>query len=216
MKFLLNGQEIEEEIGDNTPLGIALSDVQSQNIADNEVIAAIWVDGEQLTAELLSQWKDRPVRDFLETRIDAPKKNKLAADSLRILAEGLADSNSERETIVDSLGKGRSDEALKGLPDYLQIWQALQQSISSLARLLKIDLDCLEIYSTSDPDDPEKSFLLADHIKTLSEKLVDMKQALESEDFVFLSDIINYEFESLTKTWQSLLEELADRFEHED
>lgn len=216
MKFLLNGRELEEEIGDNTPLGTALSDIQSQNIADNEVIAAIWVDGEQLTAELLSQWKDRPVRDFLETRIDAPKKNKLAADSLRILAEGLADSNSERETIVDSLGKGRSDEALKGLPDYLQIWQALQQSISSLARLLKIDLDCLEIYSTSDPDDPEKSFLLADHIKTLSEKLVDMKQALESEDFVFLSDIINYEFESLTKTWQSLLEELADRFEHED
>ena len=81
MKFLLNGQEIEDEIGDNTPLGVALSDVQSQNIADNEVIAAIWVDGEQLTAELLSQWKDRPVRDFLETRIDAPKKNKLAADS---------------------------------------------------------------------------------------------------------------------------------------
>ena len=216
MKFLLNGRELEEKVGDSTPLGIALSDVQSHNIADNEVIAAIWVDGEQLTAELLSQWKDRPVRDFLETRIDAPKKNKLAADSLRILAEGLADSHSEREAIVDSLGKGRSDQALKDLPDYLQIWQALQQSISSLARLLKIDLDCLEVYSTSDPEDPGKSLLFADHIKALSEKLAEMKQALESEDFVFLSDIINYEFKSLTETWQGLLEELADRFEHED
>ena len=216
MKFLLNGREIEEEIGDNTPLGCALSEIQSHNIADNEVIAAIWVDGEQLTAELLSQWKDRPVRDFLETRIDAPKRSELAADSLRILAEGLADSHSERETIVDSLCKGRSDKALKDLSDYLQIWQALQQSISSLARLLKIDLDSLEVYSASDPDDPGKSLLFSDHIKTLSEKLVEMKQALESEDFVFLSDIINYEFDNLTETWQGLLEELADRFEHEN
>ena len=134
----------------------------------------------------------------------------------RTLAEGLGDSHREREAIVDSLCKGRSDQALKDLPDYLQIWQALQQSISSLARLLKIDLDSLEVYSGGDPDDPGKSLLFADHIKTLSDKLIEMKQALESEDFVFLSDIINYEFDSLTETWQGLLEELADRFEHED
>jgi len=216
MKLLLNGNEINDIATGQATLGDILKTIQEDRVSECEVISAIWVDGEQLTADQLSQWKDRPVSDFSETRIDAPHRNSLASESLRILAQNLGESNAERHQIVEHLHQGRSQEAMKMMPGYLQIWEGIQQSLAIACNLISIDMDSLEIYTptTAQPDQSEEQTdRIIDRIENLLNILGQLKESLESSDLVLLGDIIDYEFCDLTKDWQSLLEELANRFD---
>jgi hypothetical protein len=216
MKLLLNNNEIKDIATEKSTLGNILNTVQNDRVAQCEVISGIWVDGQALTAEQLSEWKDRPVSEFSETRIDAPHRNSLAAESLRLLAQNLGESNSERHQVVEHLHQGRSQEAVEILPDYLQIWDSIPQSLVIACNLIAVDIDSLEIYSpatgsseqTSDPTDR-----LVDRIEALVAILAQLKESLESSDLVLLGDIIDYEFADMTHDWQCLLEELANRFD---
>ncbi len=216
MKLLLNGHQLEGLINNGTTLGAALRVVQEEQVGDDSVISAIWVDGEPLTADTLNRWKDRPVGDFQETRVDAPSKTAWAASGLRTLAEGLAASHADREDIVTHIHQGRSTEAMQHLPAYLRVWDGLQQSLSSVGRLLDMDLSGLELFAQQQGLDHWQPTFVVDHIHDLSAKLAEIKQALEASDLILLADVLAYEFADLTENWQGLLDELAERFTTKD
>lgn len=216
MKLLLNGNEINDIATDQDSLGEILKNIQDSQVAHDAVISGIWIDGEPLTADLLSQWKDRPASDFAETRIDAPHRNALAAQGMRTLSCGLAESKDERHQIVEHLHQGRSTEAMKILPGYLELWHNIHQSLASACRLLNVEMDSLEIFSPTTAQtatDPHNCDRLTDRSAHLIQILGQLKQALESADLVLLADIIDYEFADLTSDWQTLLDELANRFD---
>jgi len=216
MKLLLNNHEIHDIKLQKATLGDILNTVQKDRVAECEVISGIWVDDQPLTADLLAQWKDRPASEFTETRIDAPHRNSLVAESLRLLAQNLGESNSERHTIVEHLHQGRSQDALEMLPDYLKIWDSIPQSLAIACNMIAVDMDTLEIFTPPTAQagrSPDETDALVERIKNLVTILGQLKEALESSDLVLLADTIDYEFTDLTKDWQSLLEELANRFD---
>ncbi|MBN2375246.1 MAG: hypothetical protein JXD22_02505 [Sedimentisphaerales bacterium] len=210
MKMLLNNQEINTEFTNESTVGTALCSVQDY-IAEDQVISAIYLDGEPLTAELLKEWKNRPVEDFCEARIEAPKRKSLAAQGLRLLAQGLADSGAEREEIGDLLSQGQPARAMDKLGEYLGLWNNVQQTLASAARLMETDLDNLEIRFGE--NGPAKT--AHEHISDLSTQLQEIKNSLEAQDLVLLGDILEYEFGPLTENWQGMLEQLADSFEED-
>ena len=210
IKMLLNNQEIETEFNDDSTIGTALCSVQDY-IAEDQVISAVYLDGEPLTAELLQEWKNRPVDDFCEARIEAPKRNNLAAQGLRLLAQGLANSGAEREQIGDLLAQGKPAQAMDMLGQYLGLWNNIQQTLASAARLMETDLDNLEI--TFGENGPAKT--VREHIDDLTAQLLEIKNSLEAQDLVLLGDVLEYEFGPLTENWQGMLEQLADTFEED-
>ena len=212
MKLLLNGHELEGVIEDETTLGVALLKVQNEEIGNQEVISSVWIDGEPLTAERLAEWKDRPTRDFCEARINAPTRRQLTAKSLTALSQSLTESKVEREQIVDHICKGRSEEAMKALPDYLEIWNTVQRALAGVCRLLDLDLESLEVYGPQAYTGADRSQMVTIRLGQLTQLLQQMKDALQAADLVVLGDIVNYDLADLTDDWQDLLEELADRF----
>jgi hypothetical protein len=213
MKLILNDREVTDAIPDNASLGAALLAVQELHISQDEVISTILVDDEPLTADLLSEWKNRPVEEFASVQIEAPKRNLLASQGLRLLSEGLSESKEQREEIVDHICQGRHRQAMEMLTGYLNLWDSIQQSLGSAARLIEVELDSLEIYDPSGNDEVQK---VADRIHQLSAQLKQLQEALQAQDLVLLGDILEYEFGPLTNDWQQMLEQLADRFETED
>lgn len=207
MRLLLNGEELEGVMPAQATLAGALQAVQDQEIPADHVIAGIWIDDDPLTAELLSQWKDRPAEEFSEARIEAASRNALAANGLRILGEGLHESKADREKIVDCLCQGRSSEAMGLLNDYLQIWLGVQQTIAGACRLVQIPLEQLEIDRPADCPPADE---LINH---LAEELQQLKSALEAGDFVLVGDILDYEFGGITENFQIILDRLADQIE---
>jgi len=213
MKLLLNDQEVTDTVPGNATLGAALTTVQELHISADEVISTILVNDEPLTADLLAEWKNRPVEEFGRVQIEAPKRNILASQGLRLLSQGLSESNEQRQEIVDHVCQGRHTQAIEMLTGYLNLWDSIQQSLGSAARLIEVDLDSLEIYEPTGNDEVQK---VADRIHQLSEQLKQLQDALEAQDLVLLGDILEYEFGPLTNNWQHMLEQLADRFETED
>ncbi len=210
MKLLLNDKEVTETVPENASLGAALMVVQEQHIGQDEVISTILIDDEPLTADLLAEWKNRPVEEFDSVHIEAPKRNLLASQGLRLLSEGLSESNEQREEIVDHICQGRHTQAMNMLTGYLNLWDSIQQSLGSAARLIEVDLDSLEVYESAGND---VAMRVADRIHQLTEQLKQLQDALEAQDLVLLGDILEYEFGPLTDDWQHMLEQLADRFE---
>jgi len=213
MRILLNGQELHGIADTTATLGVALSAVQEQFIDDDQVIANINVDGEPLTAERLAAWKGRPVGDFSEAHIEALKRKQLAAHGLRLMAQGLADSITDRNQITDHLRQGRSDQAMPLLNGYLQVWYTAQQTIAGVARLLEINLDTVEVYSPCSSAETNAPQPLSQRIATLTEQLSQLKAALQAGDFVLLGDILDYEFDDLSEAWVEMFEQLATRAE---
>lgn len=211
MRLLLNGEELETELAGEPTLGATLSVVQEHHIEGDHVISAVVLDGEPLTAEQLSAWKDRPVSEFGEARIEAPHRRELASYGLRLLARGLAESNAEREGIVDGFCQGRHGGAVELLVGYLQVWDTTQQTLASVTRMVEID-EAWELKGET-VGSPEQT---AERIKDLSEQLRQLKGALEAQDWVLLSDLLEYEFGPLTVDWQKMLEHLADDLDGQD
>jgi hypothetical protein len=210
MKLWINGRELEVLLPADATLGAALLTVQDQKINEDEVISQIVIDGEPLTGELLNQWKNRPIGDFGETRIEAPRRRDYTLASLKTLSEALAESVSQRQEISDLISRGQSGPALQKLGGYLRFWEATQQSLGCAARLLKADLQRFEYFEAGQAKTAEET------IGNLTQQLREMKTALAAGDLVLLGDILDYEFGTITSTWQNLIEQLADRYENQN
>jgi hypothetical protein len=213
MKLLLNDQELTDAVPESATLGAALTTVQERHIAEDEVISIILIDDEPLTADLLAEWKNRPVEEFATVQIEAPKRNILASNGLRLLSQGLAESNEQRQEIVDHICQARHAQAMDLLTGYLSLWDSIQQSLGSAARLIDVELESLEIYEISENPDVQS---VMGRIQQLTEQLKQLQDALEAQDLVLLGDILEYEFGPLTEDWQQMLEHLANRFETRD
>ena len=212
MKVLVNGKEIESALGEEKTLGGLLQTVEETQVGEDEVIARILVDGEPLTAERLSIWKDRLVGEFENAQVETKTRNCFAAEALRLIAERLRDGADLRDTIVEDLGRGRGGEAIQKLPEYIRIWDVVQQNLAGAARLMNMDIDTLEVFDQSDPTAPQSQPVI-EQIDHLAEQLDQVKQALEAGDLVLLGDILDYEFSELADSWHDMLRQLADQFE---
>lgn len=214
MKLTLNNCELEGFLDDEATLGEALTMVQQERLNDDQVVAAIWVDGEPLTAERLSIWKDRSVDDFSEATIEAPGRKTYAAQGLRTIAAKLHDSAAQREELTDHFSQGRANEGLAQFTDYLQVWSTVQQSLASVGRMLELDFDTLEFQC--DAAAGQSTETVGEQIEKLSEQLSEVKSALGAHDMVLLSDILDYEFPDLTHAWTDMLNQLAQDIDPAD
>lgn len=211
MKLLVNGEDVNNALPENATLADALQAIEDNNVADSDVITSVLIDGEPLTAERLSIWKGRSVDEFSEADVEIKPRSSFAAEALQLIADRLLESSSQRDQIVELLGRGRSGEAVQMLPGYLQTWDAVQQNLASATRLMNIEIESLVVFDNSDPSSPQERSV-SEQIGLLAEQLGQVKSAIEAGDLVLLGDIIDYEFSTLTDTWHNMLLQLAAQF----
>lgn len=203
MKLMLNDSELDVSFPADASLGSVLLNVQDNDIMDNQVLASIWIDGDELTADRLSEWRDRPISDFSEAKIEAPSRNEMALLGLCSVIDALNDSITHRNKLVDDICQGRAGQAVGDLSDYLSTWNGLQQTIGSVTRLLEVEISGLEEYCQ------ELGSPLEEQVQNLNEQLTELKSALEAGDLVLIGDIIEYEFGELTSNWVETLEQIG-------
>lgn len=204
MKLFVNEKQVDNAISEDATLAVALTYVQNNCIGDDQVIAAVYVDKQELTADNLNQWKNRPISDFQEAIIDAPTRKALAILALQTIAEGLNQSTSDRSQIVELLNQGQSAQAMQKLGNYTQMWNSAQQTIANVSKLLEKNLLTMSACKNqaSQPS-------VQDRVTELTSQLQELKNALQAGDMVLVADILNYEYQGLTKNWTDMLEYLA-------
>lgn len=211
MRILLNDRELPGLAVDGATLGKALTTLEANHIGCDEVIASILIDGEPLTAERLSDWTDRPVDDFGEAKVESDTRNGLASKALRVVAAGLAQSQADRDQIVEHICQGRTDQAMKKLTGYLDVWSGVHKNLACACRLMGMEEDALVLPAQAAAESSGSD--IQSRLAQLTEHLGQIKSALQNGDLVLLGDILDYEFGEMTDQWVSLLEQVADSFE---
>jgi hypothetical protein len=102
----------------------------------------------------------------------------------------------QHRAVAEMLERGQIQQALERLQGILSAWQQIQAAYGNLAKMLGLSLKELPVHDLSG------EAVIEEFCKQLGE----IQNALASQDFVLLADILQYEMDGAIANWMSLLE----------
>lgn len=173
-----------------------------------EVLAHVQRDG-RMAVEL--RWDGTPpdltipqavhARDIgahqLEVTTADPRE--LALDAMAAMEQALGEADSARVSATDLLARNEAPAAMAKLASCLTTWHQAQQCILQSARLLRIDLNTIDV-----DGEPLHAML-----EQFSQQLRQIKDALRNQDYVTMSDILTYELDRAGARWRSAMTSLS-------
>lgn len=190
MAIIIDDQPIETEVWRFKSVGDVLEHVRTRD--RGRMIVKVLLDGVVPGMAQLGQQELEGRTLFVETA----DRKELASDALREAGEILDNSDSARQQAIEELSAGRSQEAMPVLNQWLASWRQAQQALVESASAVGINLENLGIEQ-----------LVAD----LATQLRQIITALESKDYVTLTDILNYEAPTSMERWREALAAVSAR-----
>ncbi|MBN2448017.1 MAG: hypothetical protein JXO22_14900, partial [Phycisphaerae bacterium] len=133
--------------------------------------------------------------------LESQHRNVIASDAFRTVAEQIGEIGRQQAGIAEEIEAGKVSEAVLRIAEFVTAWQLAQQVLVQNCRLTQQSL--LEREYDGQP--------IIEHLKTLLERLTDIREALEAQDMVMLADIVHYETPGLCEAWAGMLNHLADQ-----
>jgi hypothetical protein len=178
-----------DDLGYKT-IGQVLSHVHTRN----RLVINLLVDGEEPDLDRMADVKRSPLNGhtlFIETA----EPREMAMEVLGEVESQLAEADRLKGEAVDLLHRNAAVRAMERLSGCFSTWQHAQESLLKTAQLLRIDLTRITIEGRT----------LADVMGEFAGQLREVKQAMESRDFVSLSDVLTYEMTRTSEQWREAL-----------
>ncbi len=176
-------------------VGQVLSHVQREN----RLVVNLLIDGCEPDLSTLSTVKASPLNGhslFIETA----EPRAMAMEVLAEVDAQLAEADRLRKEAVELLQRNHPAPAMERLSGCFTTWNNAQESVTKTAQLLRIDLDLVMIEMRS----------LSDLLSDFTGQLREIREALESRDFVSLADILAYEATQTCSHWRHALEAIRE------
>jgi hypothetical protein len=178
-----------ENLGLKT-LGQVLAHLQK----DNRLVVHVLIDGEEPDLDHLPQVKQSPVAGhtvFIETA----DPRQMAIEVLDEVASQLDEADRLKTEAADLLQRNQNAPAMEKLAGCFTTWQHAQESILKTAQLLRIDLTLVRASKLS----------MQELFNEFAKQLKAIRVALESRDFVTLSDLLLYETTETSAQWRDAI-----------
>lgn len=191
MRIMIDGSASPKELtGESATLLAALAAAREQA-------------GERLIIEVRADGIPIPARDLEDPPEDAPYAEEISfqtADRAQLIREALAEVDAalatiggQQESVAEKLQTGKTAEAMKDLGTVLQTWDGVQQMAATLAST-EISGGSLEEEAAA----AELSEVSAALLKVLH----GVHQAVLSEDWSTLADILSFDLSDLAARWR--------------
>jgi hypothetical protein len=167
--------------------------------AARKLVVQVLVDGVEPEVAALRQTALAGRCVFIETA----DPRQLAADVLSDAHAQLADAERLKRSAAELLQQNQPNKALEQLGGCVRIWQHAEQSVGKVGELLRLRPTDICVNGRG----------LTDVIAEFSTHLRSIKSALESRDFVLLSDVLMYETAETTAQWQASIESMLETVE---
>ena len=191
MSVTVDHENLEVEALGLRTIGQVLSHVHR----DNRLVVNLLIDGRQPDFDRLPQVRQSPINGhtlFIETA----EPREMALDAIAEVESQLREADRLKGEAIDLLQKsGGAVKAMEKLSGCFSTWHNAQESVVKVERLMRIDLDGVQV------DGRSLSALIADFTGQLRQ----VRQALESRDFVTLGDVLAYEMTETTAQWRGAL-----------
>ncbi len=179
-----------ESLGLRT-LGQVLSHLRSRE----RLVVHVMIDGREPDLNQLDSLLAEPL-DHRALFIETVEPKAIANDIFDQVQSLLLDAESLRAQAVTHLQSGEHADALKKLGSCFTQWNQTQSSVEKVAKLLKVDLGKVRVEQGS----------LQTWLGTFAQQLTGIRSALESRDYVALSDILAYEAHETSDRWQEAID----------
>ncbi len=176
-----------------------LEQIRSTALGDR-LIVSVAVDGQVLDDEQLRTRLGAPLpAEIRQLDLRSADRRTLVADALRGLALEFGQAAEGQGDLAEQFGTGALGPALRGIGDFIGLWQTAQRALAQCSELLGTDLTLWEHAGR-----PVRAWL-----RELIDKLNELRAALDARDLVLLADLLRYELLPLCGTWQVLFDDLA-------
>jgi hypothetical protein len=178
-----------DELGLRT-VGQVLAHLQREN----RLIVHVLIDGEEPDLQKLPTVRQSPLRGhtvFIETA----DPRQMARDIIAEVDSQLDQAERLKAEAAGLLRKSQWAPAMEKLSGCFSLWQHAQEAIVGTAQLLKLDVE--QVLVEGQP--------LAELMGQFTDQLRQIKSALESRDFVALTDLLAYETQETSSRWHAAL-----------
>ncbi len=195
MRISVDDHLLEADFADVGTVEDALRQVQSSVCAPGHIVVALRCDGENVPTNDMGPTlaKSASTLDLLE--VFTGPRTTLVRDAMNEASAALARTEEGCQRVADLLTEGNTAEGIQTLGECLRVWQQIHDAVSQSIQMLEIDSTQVTVN-----DEP-----LATLVRRPKDVLLQVKQALESQDHVLLADIMQYEFETVTRQWHDIV-----------
>ena len=203
MEVLLDGKEISQDLAAEGTLKEALLWMQTKLCSPDHMVIGIRCDGRDIHGAEMDANLNKPVSTYDKLEVITSTRENLITDAMSQASISLQESEVACRRVAELLTEGNSVEAIETLGECLKIWQQIHEAVGKSIILLGIDPENIMIQDES----------LDRVISKPKDILMQIKQALQSQDYVMLSDILQYEFSNVTDQWHSIIARLRQEAE---
>jgi hypothetical protein len=184
-------------------VGEALAQGAAQAEAAGRLIVHVHVDGERLDDEQLHSDAVASM-SAADVRLTSVPAGDLVQQTLRDARSVLDELCQEQADAADLIEAGKTADAGDALGTVIGSWMNVQQALGMAAQVMDWDMD----------DAADAQHTIGQVIEQLSEQLVSLRQAIEQNDPIGVSDALRYDLSDIAQTWNTMLGTLIERSQH--
>ncbi|MBQ7586035.1 MAG: hypothetical protein IJU40_07295 [Desulfovibrionaceae bacterium] len=198
--IIVDGQQNTRAINNFANLEEILTDLMQDETMENRIITDVLVNNEVFSEIYPHQAEDLASDSIESLEIKSVPATQMALDIAGEMSKVTKMMESGGQNVARLLREGKDSDALELLQDLLDVVRDFLAMVGDLRE---------RYLGGADNDFKDKT-------NNLSELLSEMSEILESEDWILLSDLLEYEFVPQCEEWQTLTtklhQELMERF----
>ncbi|WP_045221162.1 hypothetical protein [Desulfonatronum thioautotrophicum] len=192
--IIIDGQKSDFSITNYTNLDELLIGLMSMKHLDNRIVTDVFVNDEAFSEIYPHQAEDVDCRDIQKVEIKTMGVSEMGVNIARELYKVIRLMSEGSKQVADLFRRADDAEALEMYQDLLDVTRDFLSMIGALRD---------EFALSANPQ-------FEDAINELSELFTEMLEVQENEDWILLSDLLEYEFHPLVERWKSIVAQLRE------
>ncbi|TVR00004.1 MAG: hypothetical protein EA399_06005 [Desulfovibrionales bacterium] len=192
--IIIDGQKSDFSITNYTNLDELLIGLMSMKHLDNRIVTDVFVNDEAFSEIYPHQAEDVDCRDIQKVEIKTMGVSEMGVNIARELYKVIRLMSEGSKQVADLFRRADDAEALEMYQDLLDVTRDFLGMIGALRD---------EFALSANPQ-------FEDAINELSELFTEMLEVQENEDWILLSDLLEYEFHPLVERWKSIVAQLRE------
>lgn len=203
MELFVDDSKVDSTALNQGTVEDALRRVQSDLCAPGDTVVAVRCNGEEIPGDTMAQTLRRPLSACERLEVFTGSKAALVTEAMGQALASLEQTDEECQRVAELLTEGKTVDAIQALGDCLGVWQQIHDAVAKSIQILELDLNTTMV----------KGQPLVQLITKPKEILLQIKNALVSQDHVLLADILQYEFSEVSQQWQEIADALQQHAE---
>lgn len=192
--IIIDGQKSDFNITNYANLDDLLVGLMSQENLDNRIVTDVLVNNEAFSEIYPRQSEDVDCRDIQKVEIKTMGLSEMGVNIARELYKVIRLMNEAAKQVAELFRRADDSEALEMYQDLLDVTRDFLGMIGALRDEFSLT----------------KSAQFEEAVKDLSGLFSEMLEVQENEDWILLSDLLEYEFHPLVERWKSIVAALRE------